>query len=172
MINLNIIAHSGPGLPGIFPLLLVLFLIITVPLFVISEATKLNFFSYEMFKTGVRLLVLLILLEFLVIVLLHKKPNEGYERARVDIKIISNSLELFKIENSTYPSTEDGLQTLIEKTNSEKYPNWRLLLKRLPDDPWGEEYKYLYPGVRSDYDIYSFGPDKIESEDDIGNWEF
>lgn len=99
-----------------------------------------------------------------------EKANFG--RASVDIKTISTSLELYKAENYSYPSTDQGLEALVNKPSGDpEAKNWRQYIKKTPVDPWGEPYKYLSPGVRGDVDIYSFGPDKVQSDDDVGNWD-
>ncbi len=99
-----------------------------------------------------------------------EKANFG--RASVDIKTISTSLELYKAENYSYPSTDQGLEALVAKPSGDpEAKNWRQYIKKTPVDPWGEPYKYLSPGVRGDVDIYSFGPDKVQSDDDVGNWD-
>ncbi len=92
-------------------------------------------------------------------------------RASTDIKSIESMLEIYRAENYSFPSTDQGLDALVEKPVGEpEAKNWRRYTKKTPVDPWGEPYKYLSPGVHGDVDIYSFGPDKIQSEDDIGNW--
>ena len=72
-----------------------------------------------------------------------------------------------------YPSTEEGLEALTKKP-SDDATNWQgPYVKRLSDDPWGNPYQYAFPGEQNPdtYDIWSWGPDGQESEDDIGNWE-
>lgn len=104
--------------------------------------------------------------------ILGNLEKANYERASVDIKTISTSLELYKAENYSYPSTDQGLEALVSKPSGDpEAKNWRQYIKKTPIDPWGEEYKYLSPGVRGDVDIYSYGPDKVQSEDDVGNWD-
>jgi general secretion pathway protein G len=96
--------------------------------------------------------------------------------AKADIlSNIPSALDLYELDNGTYPSTEQGLEALRSKPAGFPEPtNWRgPYLKRKPLDPWGSEYKYRYPSQHEnmDYDLYSLGPDKIESNDDITNWE-
>lgn len=104
-------------------------------------------------------------------VVLENLNKANVDRAGLDIKSISSSLDLYKAENYSYPSTDQGLEALVSKPSGDpEAKNWRPYLKEMPIDPWGESYKYLNPGVRGEIDIYSYGPDKIQSEDDIGNW--
>lgn len=101
-------------------------------------------------------------------------------KAKIDIAAIETSLKLYKLDNGTYPSTEQGLMALIEKPTTEPIPsNWKekgyLDKKTLPKDPWAREYLYLSPGVNDDYDILSYGADGVpggEGKDaDIKSWE-
>ena len=103
--------------------------------------------------------------------LLGNIEKASISRAKTDIKSISSMLELYKAENYAYPSTDQGLEALVSKPSGDPAPkNWRQYLKKLPIDPWEVPYKYLSPGSHGDIDIYSFGPDGVQSDDDIGNW--
>ena len=88
---------------------------------------------------------------------------------------ISVALDLYELDNGSYPSSDQGLQALMAKPSSSPVPtNWNgPYLKKRPIDPWGNEYKYACPGTHNnDYDLYSAGPEGVEgSEDDINNWE-
>ncbi len=88
---------------------------------------------------------------------------------------ISVALDLYELDNGSYPSSDQGLKALMAKPSSSPVPtNWNgPYLKKRPIDPWGNEYKYACPGTHNnDYDLYSAGPEGVEgSEDDINNWE-
>ena len=88
---------------------------------------------------------------------------------------ISVALDLYELDNGSYPSSDQGLKALMAKPGSTPVPtNWNgPYLKKRPIDPWGNEYKYACPGTHNnDYDLYSAGPEGVEgSEDDINNWE-
>ena len=97
--------------------------------------------------------------------------------ARADIESnLATALDLYELDNGHYPTTEQGLSALIEKPSSSPEPsNWSgpyLKRKRIPLDPWKKEYQYVGPGVhnKDKYDLLSFGPDGVESDDDIVNW--
>jgi general secretion pathway protein G len=99
--------------------------------------------------------------------------------AKVQIRNFETALKLFKLDNGFYPSTEQGLDSLIEKPAAGRLPaNYReggyLEQKKIPPDPWGNPYVYVSPGVHGDFDILSFGADGREGGDskdaDIGNW--
>jgi general secretion pathway protein G len=99
--------------------------------------------------------------------------------AKVQIRNFETALKLFKLDNGFYPSTEQGLDSLVEKPAAGRLPaNYReggyLEQKKIPPDPWGNPYVYVSPGVHGDFDILSFGADGREGGDskdaDIGNW--
>ncbi len=100
------------------------------------------------------------------------------DAARVDIESnISTALDMYELDNGDYPTTEQGLRALLEKPNSAPEPmQWNgpyLKKKKLPTDPWKKNYVYVAPGGHNtnEYDLYSYGPDGVESEDDIVNWD-
>lgn len=95
--------------------------------------------------------------------------------AKQDIAQISQALKLYRLDNQAYPSTDQGLQALIAKPATNPVPgNWRKYLERLPKDPWGNDYQYLNPGVKGEFDVFSLGADKAPGGEgnnaDIGNW--
>lgn len=79
----------------------------------------------------------------------------------------------YKLHTGSYPSTAEGIAALLTAPSS-KASKWRgPYVKQIPNDPWGNPYQYRFPGVKNPggYDLYSFGPDGVESADDIGNWK-
>jgi general secretion pathway protein G len=91
---------------------------------------------------------------------------------------LSAALDLYKLDNGTYPTTEQGLSALLTEPTVAPVPTkWNgpyLKKRKLPKDPWGRDYTYAYPGVHNKeegYDLSSFGNDGVESKDDIVNWE-
>ena len=97
-------------------------------------------------------------------------------KAKSDIRVLESSLELYKLDNFTYPSTDQGLEALTTKPAGEELKNWRKggYIKKLSKDPWGNEYQYQYPGSNGEFDIYSMGADGAAGGSgegaDIGNW--
>ena len=95
-------------------------------------------------------------------------------RADADIQNILTSLQLYEVNNGGYPSTQQGIQALVERPTGEPQPRkWRRLLENVPLDPWGTPYLIRNPATLSKggVDVYSAGPDKQpNTEDDIGNW--
>ena len=107
------------------------------------------------------------------------RPDEArIIAAKQDIASISQALKLYRLDNMRYPTTEQGLQALVQKpTISPIPPNWKSngYLERLPSDPWKQPYQYLQPGVHGEIDVMSLGADGApggEGNDaDIGSWE-
>jgi general secretion pathway protein G len=95
-------------------------------------------------------------------------------KAETDIKTLTTQLKVYESRNLRTPSTEQGIKALVERPQVEPLPEkWTQLLEEVLKDPWGKEYQYKMPAERSKkgFDLYSLGPDGVESEDDIGNWK-
>ncbi|HIP83054.1 MAG TPA: type II secretion system protein GspG [Desulfocapsa sulfexigens] len=100
--------------------------------------------------------------------------------AKAQISGMETALESYRLDNGTYPSTEQGLQALVEAPSTGKLPRkWReggyMKKGKIPKDPWQNDYIYLSPGSHSDFDIISYGADGEsggEGDDaDVNNWE-
>ena len=95
-------------------------------------------------------------------------------KAKQDIRVLESALNLYKLDNHDYPSTDEGLEVLVQKPSNA--PQWKEggYVERIPKDPWGHDYQYLYPGTQGTIDIYSLGRDGQPGGDgvdaDIGNW--
>ncbi len=106
-----------------------------------------------------------------------QKSKAEIETARINIKNFQDSLELYRLDNHSYPTTEQGLDALVSKPTISPVPknyNENGYIRELPQDPWGNDYIYLNPGNHNprSYDIYSAGPDgESDTEDDVGNWK-
>lgn len=126
-------------------------------------------------------IVILGILAGLIIPRIMSRPGEARQsKARIQIESLETALKLYKLDNGSYPSTEQGLQALVEAPSVGSLPKkWReggyLEKGRVPKDPWGNEYIYLCPGTHGEYDIISYGADGEqggEKEDkDINSWE-
>ncbi|MEL7560603.1 type II secretion system major pseudopilin GspG [Stutzerimonas chloritidismutans] len=123
--------------------------------------------------------VILGILAALVVPQVMNRPDQAKVTvAKGDIKAIGAALDMYKLDNYAYPSTQQGLDALVEKPSGNPQPkNWNRdgYLKRVPKDPWGNEYQYLSPGTQGQYDLYSYGADGkqggSELNADIGNWD-
>lgn len=123
--------------------------------------------------------VILGILAALVVPQVMSRPDQAKVTvAKGDIKAIAAALDMYKLDNFSYPSTQQGLEALVSRPSGSPQPrNWNAdgYLKRLPKDPWGNEYQYLAPGTKGPYDLSSYGadgkPGGSELNADIGNWE-
>jgi general secretion pathway protein G len=123
--------------------------------------------------------VILGILAALVVPNIMGRPDEArVTKTRQDLRAIESALELYRLDNFNYPSTDQGLEALVEKpAGAPEVPNWKEggYLDRLPRDPWGNPYQYLNPGEHGAIDLYSFGADGTRGGErmnaDIGNWE-
>lgn len=101
-----------------------------------------------------------------VVPMVINRPNEArVTRAKTDIGAFAQALELYKLDNFSYPSTEQGLESLVTKPSGDPEPaNWKDggYVQKLNKDPWGRDYLYLSPGENGDYDIISLGNDGAE----------
>ncbi|MBF0297016.1 MAG: type II secretion system major pseudopilin GspG [Magnetococcales bacterium] len=122
--------------------------------------------------------VILAVLATLVAPRIMGRPGEARAvKAKQDILAIEAALNLYKLDNFTLPTTDQGLDALLKKPTVEPAPpNWREggYLVRPPRDPWGRPYLYLRPGTHGEFDLYTLGADGAEGGSgvnaDIGNW--
>ena len=133
--------------------------------------------GFTLLEVMVVIVILGILASLVVPNLLGNKEKADQQKVVTDLVALENSLDMYKLDNSVYPSTEQGLQALVSKPAGTPEPrNYRNggYIKRLPQDPWGNEYQYLSPGEQGEIDIYSLGADGQEGGEgtaaDIGNW--
>jgi general secretion pathway protein G len=123
-------------------------------------------------------IVILGILAGLIVPRIMDRPDQAQVvAAKADIAAIMNALKLYRLDNGTYPSAEQGLQALVMKPERGDIPrNWKPggYLERLPKDPWTHDYQYLYPGINSEVDVFSFGSDGRTGGEgyaaDIGSW--
>jgi general secretion pathway protein G len=109
--------------------------------------------------------------------LLGNKEKADRQKAISDIVALENALDMYRLDNGRYPTTEQGLEALIQQpANMADARNYRTggYIKRLPKDPWGNDYQYLSPGEKGLFDVYTLGADGQENGEgagaDIGNW--
>lgn len=110
-----------------------------------------------------------------VINVLPSQDTARTEKARADIRVIEQALELYRMDYSRYPAMEHGLQALLEPPQREGAGAQEAYIRRLPNDPWGRPYEYVIPGAHGAVDIYTLGADGQEGGEgvdaDIGNWQ-
>lgn len=123
--------------------------------------------------------VILGILAALVVPQVMNRPDQAKVTvAKGDIKAIGAALDMYKLDNFAYPSTQQGLEALVSRpSGNPPAKNWNKdgYLKKLPVDPWGNPYQYLSPGSKGTYDLYSLGADGKEggsdNDADIANWD-
>lgn len=123
--------------------------------------------------------VILSILAAIVIPRIMDRPDQArIVKARQDIRALESALNLYRLDNFNYPTTDQGLEALIEQPTTQPEPsNWKSggYIDRLPKDPWGNDYQYLSPGQNGAIDIYSLGADSQTGGEgtnaDITSWE-
>jgi general secretion pathway protein G len=132
--------------------------------------------------TFIELVVAIAILAILATIVLPrvmgKVDDAAVAKAKADVRNLSTALDLYKLDNFTYPSTDQGLAALRSKPSGQPEPaNWKAggyIAEQLPKDPWNRDYEYLSPGQHGEFDVWSLGRDGKpggEGPDaDIGNW--
>lgn len=131
--------------------------------------------------TLLEIMVVIVILGLLVAVVapnvLQNQDKAMVGKARADVALLEQALDMYKMDNFVYPTTDQGLEALVSKPQSGPEPkryDSNGYIKRLPKDPWGNPYQYLQPGEHNPIDVYSLGADgELGGEGlaaDIGNW--
>lgn len=131
--------------------------------------------------TLIEVMIVVVILGILASIVVPKimgRPDEARAtRTLQDIRAIGAALDLYRLDNFSYPTTEQGLEALVTKpTGLPAGAHWKQggYLDQMPTDAWGRPYMYLKPGVHGEYDLYSFGADGVEGGEeanaDIANW--
>ncbi|CAH5491190.1 type II secretion system major pseudopilin GspG [Enterobacter sichuanensis] len=131
--------------------------------------------GFTLMELMVVIVILGVLASLVVPNLMGNKDRADRQKAVSDIVALENALDMYKLDNHRYPTTDQGLDALVvaptlaplaENYNPEGY------IRRLPADPWGNEYVLISPGEHGAIDISSTGPDgEIGTADDINNWD-
>lgn len=133
--------------------------------------------------TLIEIMVVVVILGILAAIavprIMSRPDTARITKAKQDIRVMENALKLYRLDNFTYPSTDQGLEALVSKPSGDpQAKNWNPdgYLDRLPKDPWGNPYQYLSPGVKNEtgVDLYTLGADARPGGEgpnaDIGNW--
>ena len=132
--------------------------------------------------TLIEVMIVVVILGILASIVVPKimgRPDEARAtRTLQDIRAITAALDLYRLDNFSYPTTEQGLEALVQKpANLAQGAHWKQggYLDKLPVDAWGKPYYYLQPGLHGEFDLYSFGADGVEggseANADIVNWD-
>lgn len=132
--------------------------------------------------TLIEILVVLVILGLLVSIvapnIMSRTDEARAQKVFADFSAIGTALNMYRLDNFNYPTSEQGLQALVERPNIDPVPrNWKNdgYLESLPRDPWGKPYLYLSPGQNGQFDIFSYGADGVrggeDQNTDYGNWQ-
>jgi general secretion pathway protein G len=130
--------------------------------------------GFTLIEIMIVVVIIGILASLIVPKVLDRPAQARVSVAKANINAISEALELYKFDNDLYPTQDQGLQALVTKPNLDPIPKrWRGYLNKVPKDPWGNEYYYIYPGEHGSYDIYCYIENKTNDSDEniIGNWD-
>ncbi|MGB6605055.1 MAG: type II secretion system major pseudopilin GspG [Steroidobacteraceae bacterium] len=131
--------------------------------------------------TLIEIMVVVIIIGLLAAVIVPQVVSKVDEarvaKAKEDIQALETALTMYRLDNSKYPTTDQGLQALVEQPADPTIKNWKAggYIQHISKDPWGNPYQYTYPGAHGkEYDLYSLGADGQPGGDginaDIGNW--
>lgn len=133
--------------------------------------------GFTLIEIMVVVVILGILLSVVVPQVMNRPDEARVQLARQNIRAIESALDMYRLNHFRYPSSDEGLQALIQPPAGSELKNYPSggYLKKSPVDPWNNEYVYLNPGTRGEVDIYSLGADGQPGGEgvdaDIGNWE-
>lgn len=134
--------------------------------------------GFTLIEIMVVVVIMGILASLVVPKLIARTGESKVAAARVDISTVMQALKLYKLDNQRYPTTEQGLQSLIAKPTVGPAANgWKAggYLEKMPKDPWGNPYQYISPGIKGEVDVLSLGadgqPGGSGDDADIGSWD-
>lgn len=134
--------------------------------------------GFTLIEIMVVVVILGILAALIVPNIIGRTDDARVAKARQDISALQSALNLYKLDNFYYPSTQQGLEALVQKPGGEPPArNWKSggYVQKLNKDPWGNDYQYLQPGTRGELDIFSYGADGKPGGEgpaaDVGNWD-
>jgi general secretion pathway protein G len=133
--------------------------------------------GFTLIEVMVVVVILAILAAMIVPKIMSRPEQAKMTKTKEDVLALENALEMYKLDNGFYPSTDQGLQSLIVQPTTPPVPeHWQEggYVKRLDNDPWSNPYQYLNPGVHGEIDVFSFGPtgkqNSASESNYIGNW--
>lgn len=134
--------------------------------------------GFSLIEIMVVVIIIGLLASIVAPAVLDRADDARLQKVQADFSAIQTALKLYRIDNYTYPSSEQGLEALVERPTIAPEPrNWRRsgYLEDLPRDPWGNRYQYLSPGETREYDIYTLGADGVTGGEgqnaDISVWD-
>jgi len=133
--------------------------------------------GFTLIELMVVLVIIGVLAALIVPNVLDRADDARATAAKTDVNNLMQALKLYRLDNQRYPTAEQGLKALVTKpTGGGPIPsNWKPYLERLPNDPWGQAYQYLNPGIKGEIDVMSFGADAQAGGEgknaDVGSWQ-
>lgn len=132
--------------------------------------------GFTLIELMVVLLIIGVLAALIVPNVLDRADDARVTAAKTDVANLMQALKLYRLDNQRYPTAEQGLQALLVKPTTTPVPsNWKNYLDKLPQDPWGQPYVYLNPGIKGEVDVMSYGADGQSGGEgrnaDIGSWQ-
>lgn len=134
--------------------------------------------GFTLIEIMVVVVILGVLAAFIVPQIMSRPDDAKMIKAQQDVVRIESALDMYRLDNGTYPTQAQGLEALVHQPTMPPVPknyNASGYLRRLPNDPWGHEYQYRNPGIYGPIDVFSYGADGREGGEgvnkDIGNWE-
>lgn len=131
--------------------------------------------GFTLMELMVVIVILGVLASMVIPNLMGNKERADKQKAVSDIVALESALDMYKLDNYRYPTTDQGIQALVTPPELAPRPkNYRDggYIRRLPRDPWGNDYIIVSPGEHGKVDLFSMGPDgEAYTEDDIGNWK-
>jgi len=133
--------------------------------------------GFTLIEIMVVVIIIGLLAAFIVPQIMGRVDDARVAKAKQDIQSLETALTMYRLDNSKYPTSEQGLAALVTQPTDPSIKHWRPggYLQRVSKDPWGNDYQYVYPGAHGkEYDLFSMGADGAPGGEgidaDIGNW--
>ena len=131
--------------------------------------------GFSLLEVMVVLVIIGMIMSIVAPNIMGQQEEAQIDKAHLDIQQLEDAMSMYKLKNKKYPTTEQGLEALVNETTIDPVPK-RFpeggYISELPEDPWCNPYQLLSPREMGKIDIFSMGPDgEVGTEDDIGNWD-
>ena len=134
--------------------------------------------GFTLIEIMVVVVIIGLLAAFIVPQVMGRVDEARVTKVKGDVQMLETALSMYRLDTARYPTSQQGLMALVTKPEDPAVRNWKTggYLSRVSKDPWGNEYRYAYPGQKGrEYDLYSLGPDGQEGteetdKDNVGNW--
>jgi len=143
----------------------------------VSRAARQREGGFTLIEIMVVVIIIGLLAAVIVPQVVSKVDEARVAKAKQDIQSLETALTMYRLDNSKYPTSEQGLSALVTQPTDPSIKHWRPggYLQRVSKDPWGNDYQYNYPGSHGrEYDLFSLGADGAPGGEgldaDIGNW--